>query len=193
MMTSYLIHYWSLVLCCLYVQCVFSAFLHTPAFTGACQPIIGSSPSRSVTIESTNTRPTLRLPHLPRLAHVHTFTPTTQSTRDRAPATRNPQSATRNPNLLPPCPLPCPLPSLALSRPMLLCVQRLRPSHLNLSATHSSFIPTSALFIPSAIRPQVRDMSVKPSLHLAEDFLSFVNASPTRMFVASFSCTYCAL
>lgn len=90
--------------------------------------------------------------------------------------------------------LPLPQPSTALSCPvlswpcpMLFCRQRLRASHLILTPTRSCFISTSCLVPTSGIRRQVRAMSVKPSLHFAEDFLSFVNASPTRMFIDTLS------
>lgn len=40
----------------------------------------------------------------------------------------------------------------------------------------------SVTTLPLALSCALRTMSTKPSLKAAEDFLSFVNASPTRMF-----------
>jgi len=61
------------------------------------------------------------------------------------------------------------MPSRLPPRVGLLHLPHLRPVRLALT------VPVALLLNPA------RNMSTKPSLEAAEDFLSFVNASPTRM------------
>lgn len=60
---------------------------------------------------------------------------------------------------------------------MLTKLQPLRASLLQLTPTIRTSTPT---FNPLLLLCALRTMAAKPSLQAAEDFLSFVNASPTR-------------
>ena len=63
------------------------------------------------------------------------------------------------------------------------CVQSLMLPSSKLRITLLHCAPTSPLAVSHStfISSHIRTMSTKPSLKAAEDFLSFVNASPTRM------------
>jgi hypothetical protein len=61
---------------------------------------------------------------------------------------------------------------------MLTKLQPLRATLLQLTPTHRFLCATTSTpLLPSCA---LRTMAAKPSLQAAEDFLSFVNASPTR-------------